>query len=312
MSYTTIDITEVGPPEYPLIAVLRDTIAAEHHHVYRTSIEEMVRDRPDLICLIAHLEGNPVGYKVGYRDKPKVFYSYSGGVLKDYRGQGIARRLQALQHGMIKSRGYTSVYYNTFNKFRNMLLFGLDTGFVPMGVEFRAEGEVSIKLTKDLTQPDAPPRRKLPAASVHIETVAPNYHGLIADLASQTNQPATEAEIDQELTGPHPLPLVAFVDSKPVGFSIGCGHDAQGHLFESHLAGVLPEYQNQGVASALVRHQIDAVTAMRYRTLRVHAKHDNTPMIRLCLHQGFNLNGMICDDRRKRALVVLDRSLNSL
>ena len=45
MSYTTIDITEVGPPEYPLIAVLRDTIAAEHHHVYRTSFEDMVRDR---------------------------------------------------------------------------------------------------------------------------------------------------------------------------------------------------------------------------------------------------------------------------
>src|SRR3954467_6252079 len=124
MSYTTIDITEVGPPEYPLITVLRDTIFAEHHHVYHTSFEDMVRDRQDVICLMAHLEGNPVGYKAGYRDRPGTYYSYSGGVLKDYRGQGIARRLQAMQHGMIKARGYTSVYYNTFNKFRNMLLLG--------------------------------------------------------------------------------------------------------------------------------------------------------------------------------------------
>lgn len=310
MSYTTIDITQVGPPEYPLIAVLRDTIFSEHNHVYRTSFEEMVRDRQDVICLIAHLEGNPVGYKVGYRDKPKVFYSYSGGVLKDYRGQGVARRLQAMQHGIIKSRGYTSVYFNTFNKFRNMLLFGLDTGFVPMGVEFRPEGEVSIKLTKDLTQPDPPPRQKLPAAKVHIETVGPNYHGLIAELATQLIEATTEAEMDREMDGPNPLPLIALVDDKPVGFKIGRGRDVRGHLFESRLGGVLPEYRGRGVATALAEHQINAVSAMGYRALRVHTKHDNTPMIRLCLHQGFNLNGMIYHDRRHLALVVLDRQLN--
>ena len=45
----------------------------------------------DVLALIAHLEGNPVGYKIGYYDKPGLYYSWSGGVLKDYRGQGVAR-----------------------------------------------------------------------------------------------------------------------------------------------------------------------------------------------------------------------------
>jgi GNAT superfamily N-acetyltransferase len=310
MSYTTIDITEVGPAEYPLIKVLRDTIFAEHNHVYHTSFEEMLRDRQDVICLMAHLEGNPVGYKAGFRDRPATYYSYSGGVLKDYRGQGIARRLQAIQHGMIKSRGYKSVYYNSFNKFRNMLLFGLGTGFGPMGIEYRTEGEISIKLTKDLTQPDPPPHEKRPPAKVHIETVGPNHHGLIAELATQWIEPTTEAEMDREMDGPNPLPLIAFVDDKPVGFKIGRGRDGRGHLFESRLGGVLPEYRGRGVGAALAQHQIDAVTAMGYRALRVHTKHDNTPMIRLCLHQGFNFNGMIYHDGRRMAMVVLDRQLN--
>ena len=310
MSYITIDITEVGPPEYPLISVLRDTIFAEHNHVYRTSFEDMVRDRHDLICLMAHLEGNPVGYKVGYRERPGAYYSYSGGVLKDYRGQGIASRLQAMQHGMIKARGYTSVYFNSFNKFRNMLLFGLDTGFVPVGVEYRPEGEISIKLTKDFKRPDPAPREKRTPVNIHIESVGPNYHGLIADLATQTIEPSTEQEIDREMTNPHSLPLVAFVDDKPVGFKLGHGRDARGHLFESRLGGVLPEYRGRGVATALARHQIAAAIAWGYRTLRVHTSHDNAPMIRLCLRQGFNLDGMIYHEKRRLALVVLNRQLD--
>jgi GNAT superfamily N-acetyltransferase len=309
MSYTTIDITEVGLPEYPLISVLRDTIFAEHRHVYRTSFEDMVRDRQDVICLMAHLEGNPVGYKVGYRDRPGTYYSYSGGVLKDYRGQGIAKRMQDLQHGMIKSRGYTSVYYNSFNKFRNMLLFGLDTGFVPVGVEYRPEGEISIKLTKDLSKPNPPAREKQPPAKVHIEAVGPNFHGLISELANQTIEATNEAEIDRDMNGPNPLALVAFVDDKPVGFKVGRGRDGRGHLFESRLGGVLPEYRGRGIATALAKHQIQAVTGMGYRALRVHTKHDNGPMVRLCLREGFDLNGMIYHERRRMVIVVLDRQL---
>jgi GNAT superfamily N-acetyltransferase len=162
MPYSQIDISEVGPPEYPLIAVLRDTIFGEFGHRYAARFEDQVQDRRDVLALIAHLEGNPVGYKIGYHDKPGLYYSWSGGVLKDYRSQGVARRMQDWQHTWLRARGYRMVHFSSFNKFRPMLLFGLDTGFIPTGVDLSPEGELSIRFRKDLTLPDRPRNGKLP------------------------------------------------------------------------------------------------------------------------------------------------------
>jgi hypothetical protein len=91
---------------------------------------------------------------VGYRYKPGRYYSWTGGVLPDYRRGGVARRMQEWQHAWCRSRGYKFVQFNTFNKFRNMLLFGLATGFVPIGIDYRREKEISIKFEKDLSLPD--------------------------------------------------------------------------------------------------------------------------------------------------------------
>ena len=63
--------------------------------------------------------------------------------------------MQEWQHAYLRSRGYKWVFFNTFNRFKSMMLFGLDTGFLPVGVERRPEGDLSIKFTKDLTT-DAP------------------------------------------------------------------------------------------------------------------------------------------------------------
>lgn len=154
MGYAAIEIREVGEAEFPLIQVLRETIFNESGHVIRATFAQQIAGRTDVLALMAHLEGNPVGYKVGYREGHKAYHSWTGGVLKDYRGQGIARRMQEWQHAWARSRGYERVGFNTFNKFRAMILFGLDTGFLPDGVEVRHEGELSIHFTKDLKEPD--------------------------------------------------------------------------------------------------------------------------------------------------------------
>ena len=164
MAYAQIDISEVGPAEYPLIKVLRETIFGAYGHRFAGSFDEEIEGRQDVLALIAHLEGNPVGYKVGYRYKPGRYYSWTGGVLPDYRRSGVARRMQDWQHGWCRSRGYKFIEFNSFNKFREMLLFGLSSGFVPVGVSWRKEKELVIRFEKDLALPD-PPRGELrPAA----------------------------------------------------------------------------------------------------------------------------------------------------
>ncbi len=50
-------VTEVGPAEYPLIEVLRETIFSEVGHRSLTSFAELLEGRKDVHTLLAHLAG---------------------------------------------------------------------------------------------------------------------------------------------------------------------------------------------------------------------------------------------------------------
>lgn len=311
MSYAQIEITEVGPAEYPLIAVLRDTIFGEFKHRYAATFEEQIEGRQDVLALMAHLEGNPVGYKVGHRDRPRHYYSWTGGVLRDYRGQGVAGRMQAWQHAWLRARGYQTVGFNSFNKFGGMLRFGLSTGFVPDSVSIRPENELSIHFTKDLTRPDPERRAKGTPAKVHVEAVGPAYHGLVAQLASETVLATTEEQVDAAMAGPDALALVAFVDDRPVGFKTGFGRDGGRFYYHSQMGGVLPEFRGRGVATALARHQLGAIARMGYRRVGYFTKHDNVPMLRMAIGLGFEIVGIQFQTRQRLAQVILEREIGA-
>jgi GNAT superfamily N-acetyltransferase len=308
MSYSTIDITEVGPAEYPLIAVLRDSIFGEFKHRFGASFADQIDGRRDVLALLAHLEGNPVAYKVGYQDRPGQYYSWTGGVLRDYRRSGVARRMQAWQHGWLRSRGYKSVAFNSFNKFRPMLQLGLSSGFLPTGFGVRPENEAWIQFTKDLTLPDPPRRERVAAAEVRqVESVGPNYHGLIAELAMASGNDATEADVDRLMAGRDAVALVAFVGNRPVGFVTGRG-EADGGAYVSVLGGVLPEWRDRGVGATLLGHLHKRAMAFGYSMLRCEARRDDVPLIRAALNAGFELNGMTFDSRQRVGSVRLELS----
>lgn len=315
MSYTTIDITEVGPPEYPLIQVLRDSIFSAYNHRLASTFIEQAEGKQDLIALIAHLESNPVGYKVGYRESPGVFYSWTGGVLPDYRGEGIARRLQEYQHTMLRARGYRAVRFDTFNKFREMLLFGLSTGFVPIGLELKPENEICIKFRKELTQTEPVRPARLPPVAIHVESVSPNFHGLIADLCARSLRPATEVQIDREMTGSNSVALVAYVDGQPAGFAVGRsrggGESAFGPpTFDIRLLGVDPAYQQRGVGTALLARQREFARGTGHVMVRMMIPNIRSAALRLAIRNGFNITGMSHRDEPRGALEVeLQRSV---
>jgi GNAT superfamily N-acetyltransferase len=151
-----IGVTEVGPAEYPLLEVLRETIFGEVGHRSLTPFADLLDGRKDVLLLIAHLEGNPIGFKVGCADRPGVYFSRSGGVLKDYRRQGLARRMQDWQEQFAIARGYKQVFFNTFNHFPHMIQFGLATGFRPVAAEWRELSVMSFKFVKDLVPAATP------------------------------------------------------------------------------------------------------------------------------------------------------------
>jgi GNAT superfamily N-acetyltransferase len=160
-----LGITEVGPAEYPLLEVLRETIFGEFEHRSLPTFEDDLRGQEDILCLIAHLEGNPVGFKVGHRDRAGVYYSKSGGVLKDYRRLGLASRMHDWQVQFAKARGYERIWFNTFLHFKEMIRCGLRHGFLPVAIEHRELGRFSWKFALDLNSPASVTKLKTPPPS---------------------------------------------------------------------------------------------------------------------------------------------------
>jgi ribosomal protein S18 acetylase RimI-like enzyme len=70
--------------------------------------------------LTAYVEGRPVGFKVGY-EREGTFYSWMGGVLPQFRQEGIGDRLAERQEQWARQKGYTRVTIKTRKKYKAML-----------------------------------------------------------------------------------------------------------------------------------------------------------------------------------------------
>jgi GNAT superfamily N-acetyltransferase len=130
-----IEISEVGPAEYPLLEVLRDTVFGEFGHVSRSTAAAGWTGAQDLFVLIAHLEGNPVGFAAGFQRTPHGYYVNYMAILPDYRHQGIGRQFMQRMEAFARALGYERIEFNTQNKFHSMMCLGLSMGYRPIGME---------------------------------------------------------------------------------------------------------------------------------------------------------------------------------
>lgn len=99
--------------------------------------------------LIAYIDNQAVGFKMGYPKDETTFYSWLGGVLPERQGYGIAAELMRLQHEWCLKNGYLKVQTKTQNRFRKMLLLNIRSGFDIIGTQESNEG-FKIVLEKNL------------------------------------------------------------------------------------------------------------------------------------------------------------------
>lgn len=141
----TLRIERVGMEAFPTIRRLNETIFGEARVINQL-------DRPDLLMLLAYVESEPVGFKVGYGETKTVFYSAKGGVLEAYRRQGIARALLHAMLDEVRQMGYRRFAYDTFpNKNPGMAVLGLTEGFRVTAAGFNAAyQDYRLRLEKPL------------------------------------------------------------------------------------------------------------------------------------------------------------------
>ena len=87
------------------------------------------------LILVAKHQAKPIGFKIGYELNAKTFYSWMGGVLPNFRKQGIAKSLAQRQETWAVANGYSHIRMKTRNYLKPMLHFALANHFYITGVE---------------------------------------------------------------------------------------------------------------------------------------------------------------------------------
>lgn len=112
-------------------------------------IQEIAKHSSGLRAEIALSEDKVVGYKMGYDERPKRFYSWLGAVDPDFRQRGVAKKLMDIQHNFLRENGYKEVKTKTKNQYREMLLLNIKSDFDVIGCYTDDLGETKIILKKD-------------------------------------------------------------------------------------------------------------------------------------------------------------------
>jgi len=73
------------------------------------------------LILVAYVEGELAGFKLGYEQENAIFYSWLGGVASDFRRLGLAQSLLEYQETWACRQGYNHIQVKTMNRFPAML-----------------------------------------------------------------------------------------------------------------------------------------------------------------------------------------------
>lgn len=91
-----------------------------------------------------------VGFKLGFAQSEKLFYSWIGAVDPQYRGLGLASALMEHQHRWCTEQGFSEIETRTHNRFAEMLRLNLKFGFRISGLLQDAADDPKIILRKKL------------------------------------------------------------------------------------------------------------------------------------------------------------------
>ncbi|MCM3636992.1 GNAT family N-acetyltransferase [Sporosarcina luteola] len=129
-----------------------DGILQLHNKIF-VNADELAKKaplQPNILFVVAMIENQVVGYKIGYSLSKDRYYSWYGGVHEEFRGKGIASMLLEHQHRLVKDKGYKIIETKTRNKWREMLIVNIKHGFDITETFTDDEGIHRIVLEKSL------------------------------------------------------------------------------------------------------------------------------------------------------------------
>jgi len=109
-----------------------------------------INEKRGLLVILAYIDSELVGFKIGYEKHRGTFFSWLGAVLPKYQRQGIAKKLLRHQHQLCINGGYLEVQTEAQGDNVNMLILNLNEGFSIFGTHLGHKNEITVQLRKSL------------------------------------------------------------------------------------------------------------------------------------------------------------------
>ena len=147
------DIIMLGARDLPIIVDLFNEVFRPARDV--AFFERRLRGRTNPLILMAQLEGRPVGFALGYENKPRTFYCWLIGVKPDYRRAGIASQLMEAMAAWAADNDYHIVRFECFNSQRPMLHLAISQNYDIVGIRYDSDtGQNLIILEHTINEDD--------------------------------------------------------------------------------------------------------------------------------------------------------------
>jgi GNAT superfamily N-acetyltransferase len=148
-------------------------------------------------------------------------------------------------------------------------------------------------------------------ADALIDIVGPEELPAIVKLYNQIFRPSRDVEsFQRRYLGRHNvLQMVARIDDRPVGFSLG--FELKPGVFFSWFYGVLPEFRRQGIASQLMEAVHSWTRLNDYDSIRFECHNQHRAMLHLAIALEYDIVGIRWDPDRNANLVLFQKVLRS-
>jgi GNAT superfamily N-acetyltransferase len=104
------------------------------------------------------------------------------------------------------------------------------------------------------------------------------------------------------------LILIAKIDDNPAGFAIRYDRYNDGSLY-AWILGVLPQYRQQGVMTALFNYTYDWAKEHNYKSIKVKTQNFRRPMLHALIKEGFNFLEVEDNEDINKAKILLEKIL---
>lgn len=107
-----------------------------------------VNEKRGILVILAYINDELVGFKLGYEKHRGTFFSWLGAVLPSHRRKGVARALLNHQHQQCVLNGYHEIQTEAQGTNAGMLILNLREGFSIFGTHLGHNNEITVQLRK--------------------------------------------------------------------------------------------------------------------------------------------------------------------